>query len=131
MARKGQASLEYLLISAVALSLLAFSASALVGIRDMALEGAAAASFRSGAISLANAISEACAMGDGNRLEVALGEAVSVESHMGDGGWMARFTGAGNDSLVRPCRCEVKEARGLSGPIYVENEDGKITIRER
>jgi hypothetical protein len=126
MAMKGQASLEYLLISVVAISLLILSASALYGIREMAIKGAAAAAFRSAAVMLADSGSEVCSLGDGNGRELSLAQAVSVESEKGEEGYVVRYSGAGNESLVRPCPCAVEETQGLSGLVYVENEDGKI-----
>lgn len=131
MALMGQASLEYLLVSVVAVSLLVVSASALYGIREMAIQGAAAAAFRSAAVMLADAGSGVCSLGDGNGRELSLAQAVSVESEKGDEGYVVRYTGAGNESLVRPCPCVVDDAQGLSGLVYVENEDGKIKIIER
>jgi len=131
MVRKGQASLEYLLLSAIALALLMVSASALIGIRDMAVRGAAAASFHSNAGSLSSAASEVCALGDGNGREMDLAAEISIYSEKADEGWLVRFSGPGNESLVQPCRCEVEETQGFSGLVYVENEDGKIVIRER
>jgi hypothetical protein len=131
MAMKGQASLEYLLVTIVAVSMLIISASALYGIREMAVQGAAAAAFRSQAAMMADAGNEVCALGDGNGRELSLAQAVSVESEKDEEGYLARYAGAGNVTLVRPCRCAVEETKGLSGLVYLENEDGKIKIRER
>ena len=152
---RAQVSLEYLILSAVALGLLSISVLALSGIKSSAASNAELLKFRSSAVSLANAMNEVCALGSGNGREVSLGTALSVESvggdgggdgggfgeadgfgasggNGGDGGFVARFTGVGgNASIVRKSLCAVDAAGELEGPVYVKNEDGIITIRER
>jgi len=142
---RAQVSLEYLVISAVALGLLSVSIMALAGIKDSAADNAELLRFRSSAISLSNAINEVCALGSGNGREVALSTKLSIETSGGDigpsdvggsvasgigDGFVARFVGA-NASIVRRSPCEIDAAGELEGLVYVENEDGLVTIRGR
>jgi len=132
---KGQASLEYLLLCLVALSMLALSFSALIAIREAALRGASALEFEKSASMLGIAAREACALGSGNGREMRIESPVDTESFKAGSGWVVRITpsesGGRNMSVVRPCQCEVESLGGISGLVYVKNEDGKIRIRGR
>ncbi|NYZ74471.1 hypothetical protein H0O00_04980 [Candidatus Micrarchaeota archaeon] len=144
---RAQVSLEYLVLSAVALGLLSISVMALSEIKSSAASNAELLRFRSSAVSLANAMNEVCALGDGNGREVSLSTALSVTSEdvgsgdFGDGsefgagsgdGFVARFVGVGgNASIVRKSLCGIGAADELEGLVYVENEDGMITVRGR
>lgn len=123
---RGQASLEYLVLSLVALALLSVSVFALASLRGYADKAAGDFSFRSSALSLANAISEVCALGSGNGRSLALGAPVSVE--YADS--VVRISG-GSAPVLRPARCAVDAADGLHGIVYVKNEGGRITLTER
>lgn len=152
---RAQVSLEYLVISAVALGLLSLSIMALSGIRDSAAGNMELLRFRSSAISLSNAINEVCALGSGNGREIALSAKLSITSEggtgvdasgdgfgdasgsgasggFGDGGFVARFVSAdANASIVRKSFCDVDAAGELLGLVYVDNEDGLVIIRGR
>lgn len=117
------------MLSLVALSLLSFSAFALLSIKDYAGEASAAHAFRSSALSMGNAVNEVCALGNGNGREVFLGAEVSVDSEEDDG-WLVSFSHSGY-SMVRASPCEVEKAERLRGLVYVENEEGIVTVRER
>ena len=126
---RGQAALEYLLLSALALSLILFSASALSGMKDSAQKNAEMLSFRSDALSLADAMGEICALGDGNGRELSLSAELSIESENTDEGVLVRFSSK-NATLVRRFYCNVEDAT-LSGTVYVENEKGVLVFRGR
>ena len=96
---RGQAALEYLLLSALALSLILFSASALSGMKDSAEVNSEMLSFRSDALSLADAMAEVCALGDGNGRGLSLSADLAVESENTDDGVLARFSSK-NATLV-------------------------------
>jgi hypothetical protein len=139
---RGQASLEYLAISLVALALVSVSAFALTGIRGYAERASGDFSFRASALSLANAISGVCALGSGNGRSVVLEAPVSVEYSDS----MVRISGGDGASLVRPAKCGISvrggygawedgalpgAAGGLSGLVYVKNEDGNVILTAR
>jgi len=126
----GQASMEYLLLSLVSLSLLSVSVLALGAIKDSSEKGLSLALFRDSALSLLNTANEVCALGDGNGREIALDADLSVESEETDEGWLVRFH-SGDDSLVRAAYCEIEAKQGLSGVVYVENDEGKIRLTGR
>ena len=127
---RAQVSLEYLLLSLVALSLLSFSVFALLSIRDYSNEASAAYTFRSSVLSMDNAINEVCVLGGGNGREVFLGTEVSVDSEEGDDGWLVSFSHS-DYSIVKTSPCRVEIAEHLEGLVYVENEEGMITVTER
>jgi hypothetical protein len=130
---KGQASLEYLLLCVIALSMLALSFSALIGIREAAGRGASAIGFSKSASVIGTAASEVCALGSGNGREMRIDAPLNSESEKADEGWIVRFTPSDgqNISLLRPCHCEVDTLEGVSGLVYMKNENGKIRIRGR
>lgn len=121
---RGQVSLEYLVLSLVALSLLSVAVFALLNLKDYSVRASGALLFRSSADSLANAISETCALGSGNGRSVVLKAPLSVE-YLDS---MVRFTGP-DASLVRSSRCEVISAGRLEGRVYVENDAGIIFLK--
>ncbi len=126
---KAQVSIEYLLLSAVALFLLSVSVVALLSIRDYSAEASKAHVFRSSSISLSNAINEVCVLGNGNGREVSLGVGISLDCEEGDG-WLVSFSHAGY-SMVRASPCRVHRAENLEGLVYVENEEGEVAVTER
>lgn len=129
---RAQASLEYLLLSAVAISLLSVSVFALMSIKDGSEKSFAAFRFRSSSLALSNAINELCALGSGNGREVGLDADLSVEPVKAGEGWVVRFSDdAGGLSLVRKSRCDVDAADALGGTVYAENIGGVIVITER
>ena len=128
---RGQLSLEYLVLSLVALSLLSISISALIEIKKSAEQNLEVINFKSSTISLSNAIDELCALGDGNGREIILQNTVSIDSEFSDPNWVVRFSDQNSTvSLVRRSICSV-DASEVKGKVYVKNEDGTIKIRER
>jgi len=121
--RKGQVALEYLVLSLVALALLALSITALMNIRSYAAHSTNVFQFRSSAEELANAMAETCALGDGNGRTIHLSAPLAIEGQEG----MVRFSGAGI-TLVRKSACGVQEGQQPEGDVYVENEKGVIKI---
>lgn len=129
---RAQASLEYLMLSAVALALLSASVVALGSIKESSDRGLSAFSFRSSALALSNAINELCALGDGNGRELRLTSGVSVQSEKADEGWVVRFSDAGTGlSLARKSRCEAADAELPEGTVYAENTGGAIKFAVR
>ncbi len=129
-AKRAQATIEYLLLSAVSLSLVAFSLLALSHIRD-SMDGAyASAAFKSSASGLAVAIDEACALGDGNVRTVYVERAVVVSGGAADGGHYAEFHDEenGNLSFVEQVHCPVADANAVSGKVEVRNEGGTVSF---
>ena len=127
---RAQVSLEYLLLSLVALSLLTLSAFALLSIREYSGKVSEAQGFRASVLSLGNAINEVCVLGSGNRREVSLGVEVSIDSEKADEGWLVGFS-CSDLSMVRASPCKVERAERLKGPVYVENEEGMVKVTER
>ncbi|HSB47418.1 MAG TPA: hypothetical protein VLD37_05365 [Candidatus Bilamarchaeum sp.] len=125
--KKGQASLEYLLLGMVGLALLSFSIYSLSGIKSSMDENLAVSRFRDSATGLHNAISEVCAMGGGNSREVLLSSPLSVETSDSESGLLAAYS-YGNLSIVRETYCEIAPAK-TEGKVIVENKDGKIRLR--
>ncbi len=123
---RGQISLEYLILSVVALSLLMLSVFALTRINDYSFSSANALRFKSSADSLSSAISEVCALGDGNVRSVETSVPLSV--HYSEGGIMFRTT---DHSISRQALCEVNDAELEAGLISVENSRGMVSIREK
>ena len=119
---RAQASLEYLLVSLISLSMLTLSAAALLEIKDYSDSSAALLRFRHSSETLLDAMGSVCALGPGNSREVLLRSSISVES--GDGG--VRLRGAG--SIARKLACDVVPEEGLEGTLIVENEKGRIRI---
>jgi hypothetical protein len=129
MDMRAQASMEYLLISVVSLSLISISALSLLAIKETSSQGRETLVFRNSADSLSIAASELCALGSGNGREVLLQAEIAVESENTEEGWLSRFSD-GNRSLVRKTYCEIESGR-WAGLVYAENEDGKIRLTER
>jgi hypothetical protein len=128
--RRGQASVEYLLLSLVTLSLLSLSVLALINVKGSSEKNSRLLNFRSSSVSLANAIREVCALGDGNGRELSLDSETAIEPEKADEGWVVRFSGE-NSSTVRASPCEVEAAEGLFGRVYVENEEGTVSVTAR
>ncbi len=128
----GQVTMEYLVLSLVAISMLAVSLSALIAIKDSSArlvdDGLL---FRLSAQKLGNAISEVCAMGSGNRRVVALDSQLAIETETADDGSVVRFRNSAS-SLVSHSLCPVIAASAqLEGGVIVENVGGEVALREQ
>jgi len=98
--------------------------------KDSAQGNAEMLAFRSDALSLADAMSEICALGNGNGRELALGSELSIESEKTGEGVLARFSSK-NATLVRGFYCEIEDAKLGRGVVYIENEKGVLVFRGR
>jgi uncharacterized protein (UPF0333 family) len=121
--RKGQASLEYLMLSVVGLALVSFSLLSLSQIKSSMDESLAISRFRDSAIHLHNSISEVCAAGSGNQRTVSLSAPVSIETD----NVLIRYY-YGSNSIVKMLRCPIDQEK-KEGNVIIENKDGKITLR--
>lgn len=128
----GQASLEYLVLSLVALSLLIVSLSALIAIKSSAERIVDSdLLLRSSAERLGNAISEVCAMGSGNIRTVSVEAPLSIETEALDDGDVIRFKNS-DSSIVSHVLCPINPSSAqLKGSVIVENDGGEINIREQ
>ena len=120
---RAQVSLEYLLISVVAIALLTISAASLSQIRDYAEDGSALLRFRSSSASLGDAVRSVCLLGSGNSRIVRLRAPIEVRWEDG----LMQLSGESSVALAVPC--EVQEKR-VEGFVQVKNENGKVKIRE-
>jgi hypothetical protein len=125
---RGQVSLEYLALFLVALSLLSVSVLALASIRDSSGKELRLLAFHSSATSLAYAMDEVCALGDGNRRVVPVRIPLALEMRKAEDGWLARFSAEGT-SMVRLVSCDAEDMDFSTGMVYVENEKGDIVFK--
>jgi hypothetical protein len=129
---KAQASLEYMALTLVSLSLLCVSVMALSGIKADSEKSFRMFAFKSSAQALSDAMDEVCAMGDGNLQTLSLSSPLSLETRRSDDNgrivWLARFS-HGNDSIVRDVLCEADDAALPTGAVHVENQGGKVSVR--
>jgi hypothetical protein len=120
---RAQVSLEYLLISVVAIALLTVSAASLSQIKTYAEESSRLLEFQSSAKSLGDAIYSVCMLGSGNRREVFLRTTLDVNWENG----VVQISD--ESSMARAVPCEVSSQKGIEGSVIVKNENGKVKIR--
>ncbi len=124
--KKAQITVEYLLLSLIAITLISFSILSLGSIKNAADKSYDAVLFKSSAIDLGNAMGEACALGSGSM------RMVFVRSEMDVSGTQKRFAvfkqTYGNLSIVRDVYCDVLDATDISGNIKIENNNGEIEL---
>ncbi len=120
---KAQLSTEYLLISVIALAVLAISVGALIKIKDNAEKTQSILILKNDAENIYNSMQEACAMGSGNVRTITLNQKVYIES-------AANFLSISNELASIPknlsCDCTVND--WFEGKIIISNDDGKIII---
>ncbi len=122
-------TVEYLLLSVIALSLISFSVLALAHIRDSSARAYAALLFKSSAIDLGNAMDEVCALGAGNSRMVYVKQAVDVSGGQSGAMHYAEFQDSQYGlSLSRKTFCPVNSADSLHGKVEVKNEDGRVSV---
>ncbi len=126
---RAQASLEYLFLALAALAMLSVSVFSLSRLESASRDGAGALVFRHDAVMLKNAISEVCALGDGNGRELAFGSPLSAESAKSPHGWVIRISD-GDRSLAMSSRCGLDAGR-MEKTVYVKNEEGIVSVRAR
>lgn len=127
---KGQLSIEYLLVSTVAILLILVSLAALIGVKDYSDSAMKVHTLKSSAISLNTAINEVCALGNGNGRVIQLTTNLSIDCEYADEEWVVSFYDPEN-SIIHSSHCEVKTAKNLNGLVYIQNEKGIIKITER
>jgi hypothetical protein len=128
---RAQVTVEYLLLSAIALALMSFSVLALAHIRDSSERAYGALLFKSSATDLGNAMDEACALGSGNSRTVYVKRAVDVSGGTRAGILYAQFTDARSGlSLSRKMFCPVDGADSLFGKVEVKNEGGSVSAAQ-
>jgi len=127
---RAQITVEYLLLSAIALALITFSVFALARIKDSSEKAYDAIAFRSSATDLGNAMDEACALGNGNSRVVALKRVIDAEGGLTAGG--ARYAlmrdSVSNLTMLKTAFCDIAGAAGLVGKTEVRNENGVISF---
>ncbi len=121
---RAQVSLEYLLISVVAIGLLTISAASLTKIRGYAEDSGSLLEFKSSAGALGDAVYSVCVLGSGNRRSIFVKNPVNVKWENG------AMQISGKSSMARDVPCEVSEKR-IEGFVQVKNENGKVKIREQ
>ena len=123
---RAQITVEYLLLSLIALTLISFSVISLASIKKAADKSYDALLFKSSAIDLGNAMGEACALGHGSI------RTVYVRSEMDVSGSNNRYAvfeqTTSNLSIIRDVYCEVNPASNISGNTEIKNENGKIEV---
>ncbi|MGB9719047.1 MAG: hypothetical protein ACPL06_00430 [Candidatus Anstonellales archaeon] len=125
---KGQATIEYLLITLIALTLLSFSLHALINANTAQQIGYQKALFLSDATDLAHAMSEVCVLGDGNSRKIQLKSEIEIS---GSGKMVTiRQGGGGNSTSSEELPCTISSSGTFSGAVYVKNEGGSIVVEE-
>jgi len=119
---KGQITLEYMVLTVVVIALLSISVAALIRIKDGSEDAMDIVLFKSSSRDLYNAISEVCAMGDGNSREVVLRNQVRVDS---PGDYLEFSNPYINNTLKYEKNCDVDDAE-LEGMVIVTNNEGEI-----
>jgi len=128
---KAQITVEYLLLSSIALVLISFSIIALANIKDRSEKAYDATLFKSSVSELANSIEEVCALGNGNGQAAYLKRNMSIEGGASSSGFYAVFTDAVSGlSIVEKTYCEVDGLSDAYGKTEVENKNGKIIVRK-
>lgn len=122
---RAQVSLEYLLISVVAIGLLTISAVSLSQIKGYSDESRELLEFKSSAGMLGDAVYSVCILGSGNRRTVFI--AAPLDVNWNDGALQI----SGKTALARAVPCEVSSREGLEGTVEIKNENGKVKIREQ
>ncbi len=121
---KGQITLEYIVLTLVAVALLSISITALINIKDNSDNAMDIVFFKSSAKDLYNAIEEVCAMGDGNSREVFLRKEVIV-ANFGDYLEFSSSLSHIENTMKYESVCSVDDA-SLQGNVIVTNYEGSI-----
>ncbi len=121
---RAQVSLEYLLISVVAIALLTVSAASLSQIKMYAENSSKLLEFQSSAKSLGDAVYSVCMLGSGNQRTIFLRSGMDVKWENGV------MQLSSKSSIARAVPCEVSSQKGIEGSVVVKNENGKVKIRE-
>lgn len=123
---KGQITLEYMVLTLVAIALLSISITALINIRENSDDAMDIVFFKSSARDLYNAIDEACAMGNGNSREIYLRREVVVDT-AGDYLEFSSPLEHIENTIKYEKVCDVDYAE-LQGTVIVTNNEGDIVF---
>lgn len=122
---RGQASLEFLILFAVFLSILIIAIGAITRIEKLGRDEMEKRSAELLANDISNAVNNVCIMGDGNMRVIESNRVFSLSS--GGGSILLR---AGNIEIRKSVMCEVvvggNQFSGTS--VEIENKDGKVHI---
>ena len=125
---KGQASIEYLILSAVGLGLISLSLFSLSGIKSAMDRNLEISRFHDSSMMLHGAILGVCSSGSGNEREVDLSVPLSVRSEEFENGWVVGYSGP-NISRADFSPCQVSGDGPLESAALVSNEEGKVRVR--
>ena len=126
--KKGQASLEYLIITMVALALITFSVFALFSVKNAADNSTNSVKFRASSGALFDSVKEVCILGSGNSQKIVL--ETTLNASVDSNGALVLSSGYGNFTRGEKTKCEVNTPTTLSGQVLIENSDGKITLSD-
>jgi uncharacterized protein (UPF0333 family) len=122
---KGQLTIEYLLITLVALTLLSFSLHALISANNAQQTSYHKALFLSDASDLSHAMKEVCVLGDGNSRKIQLKTEVEIS---GSGNTLTINEVGGNSTHTEELPCELSSSGTFSGLVYVKNDGGHVSV---
>ncbi len=124
---KGQVTIEYLLVTLVALTLLSFSLHALISANNAQQAGYKKAMFLSDASDLSHAMKEVCVLGDGNSRKIQLKSEVEIG---GSGKAITIKESGGNGTHSEELPCSFSSSGTFSGLVYVRNKGGSIRVEQ-
>lgn len=126
---KGQLTLEYLLLMAVALSLFLFSVTVLLKIRDSAEKSLELIKFKYSVAELHSTFEELCAMGNGNSRVVYLKRKISITSTHIISDYKITYQDIFNKNKInKRTKCSIKSKVSHNGKTSIKNENGRIII---
>lgn len=121
---RGQASLEFLILFAVFLSILIIAIGAITRIEKIGKDEMEKRSAELLSNDISNAINNACIMGDGNMRMIESQMEFSLSSE-----GSSILLRAGNAEIRKSTMCEVVvDGNQFSGTVEIENRDGKVYI---
>lgn len=123
---KGQVTIEYLLITLIALTLLSFSLHALASANAAQQAGYEKAKFLSDANDLSHAMKEVCVLGDGNSRKINLKSEIKISR----GKTVVMEGVMENATHSEELPCTVSSSGTFSGTVYVKNDGGSIVVEQ-
>ncbi|MEM4335555.1 MAG: hypothetical protein QXY61_00975 [Candidatus Anstonellales archaeon] len=123
---KGQVTVEYLLITLIALTLLSFSLNVLTNANNAQQSGYERAKFLSDANDISHAMKEVCVLGDGNSRKINLKTEIKIsgkETVVIEGMYE-------NLTHQEEIPCDVSSSGTFSGTVYVKNDGGSIVVEQ-
>lgn len=122
---KGQVTIEYLLITLIALALLSFSLHALISANSAQQVSYKKALFLSDANDLSHAMREVCVLGNGNSRKIQLKSEVEIT---GGANSITVMEVGGNGTHSEEMPCTISSSGTFSGAVYVRNDGGSIKV---